>query len=120
MTCSFAPPCSGPASVPIAAAITYDGDANFHGTDSFAYKVNVNQLDSNVATVTITVAAVNDAPVARDDEFSGEEDAYLLGTVPGVLANDTDAEDDALTAELVTPPDRGTLTLYGDTGPDAD
>jgi CSLREA domain-containing protein len=37
---------------------------NFNGTDSFTYKANDGSLDSNVATVTITVNAVNDAPVA--------------------------------------------------------
>jgi CSLREA domain-containing protein len=37
---------------------------NFNGTDSFTYKANDGSLDSNTATVTITVNAVNDAPVA--------------------------------------------------------
>ena len=36
---------------------------NFNGSDSFTYKANDGSLDSNVATVTITVNAVNDAPV---------------------------------------------------------
>ncbi len=42
--------------------LTYTPDANFNGSDSFTFKVNDGSLDSNVATVTITVAAVNDAP----------------------------------------------------------
>ena len=43
--------------------ITYAPQANYHGADSFTYRVNdAKTLLSNVATVTITVDAVNDAP----------------------------------------------------------
>ena len=43
--------------------ITYAPQANYHGADSFTYRVNdAKTLLSNVATVTITVTAVNDAP----------------------------------------------------------
>jgi hypothetical protein len=38
---------------------------DFSGTDSFTFTANDGSLDSNVATVTITVNPVNDAPVAR-------------------------------------------------------
>jgi VCBS repeat-containing protein len=41
---------------------SYTPAANFNGTDSFTYKANDGSLDSNVATVTITVNPVNDAP----------------------------------------------------------
>ena len=40
---------------------------NFNGTDSFTYTASDGTAVSNVATVTITVAAVNDAPVAVND-----------------------------------------------------
>src|SRR5262249_37972947 len=42
---------------------TYVPDANFAGVDTFRYKVSDGTLDSNVATATVNVAAVNDAPV---------------------------------------------------------
>ena len=42
-------------------SFTYTPAANFNGTDSFTYKANDGTADSNVATVTITVTAVNDA-----------------------------------------------------------
>ena len=48
-------------------SFTYTPAANFNGTDSFTYKANDGTADSNVATVTITVNPVNDAPVAVDD-----------------------------------------------------
>jgi len=42
--------------------------------------------------VTITVNAVNDAPVANPDSFTTNEDTPLVVTAPGVLANDTDVD----------------------------
>src|SRR5690606_20953887 len=41
---------------------TYTPNANYNGSDSFTYKVNDGNLDSSIATVTITVNAINDAP----------------------------------------------------------
>lgn len=50
----------------------------------------------------------NTAPVANDDTFTTDEDVAALGNV---LANDTDAEDDSLTASVLTGPLNGTLSL---------
>ncbi|MEW6321519.1 MAG: Ig-like domain-containing protein [Acidobacteriota bacterium] len=44
-------------------SFTYSPNLNYFGADSFTYKVNDGQVDSNVATVTITIAPVNDVPV---------------------------------------------------------
>src|SRR5262249_32481123 len=70
-------------------------------------------LDSNVATVTITVNPVNDPPVAGNDAYSTDEDNTLTVAAPGVLANDTDVDGDALAAVLVSGPSHGTVTLNG-------
>jgi Ca2+-binding RTX toxin-like protein len=43
-------------------SFNYTPNANFHGTDSFTYKVSDGTVDSNIATVTLTVNPVNDAP----------------------------------------------------------
>src|SRR5207249_8273400 len=101
--------------------IIYDGSLvympalNFNGTDSFAYKASDGQAQSGVATVTITVTPVNDAPVAaNDDTYTTPEDTQLTVSAPGVLANDTDADGDTLTAVLVSGPAHGTLTLNAD------
>ena len=48
------------------ATLTYQPAAGYSGLDSFTYKVTENGLDSNVATVSITVAHVNHPPVASD------------------------------------------------------
>jgi uncharacterized repeat protein (TIGR01451 family) len=87
---------------------------DFNGTDSFEYKANDGQLDSNVATVTITVNPIDDAPVANDDSFGGNKDVALTVAAPGVLVNDSDVEGDALTAVLDTGPSSGTVTLHAD------
>ncbi len=41
-------------------SFTYTPNAGFSGTDTFTYKANDGQADSNVATVTITVASAGD------------------------------------------------------------
>src|SRR6185436_5937446 len=43
-------------------SFSYTPAANYGGPDSFTYKANDGSLDSNVATVTIVVASINDAP----------------------------------------------------------
>src|SRR5439155_24731803 len=56
-----------------APALTYTPAANYNGADSFTFKANDGTLDSNTATVTITIAAVNDAPVAADQAVAADE-----------------------------------------------
>jgi VCBS repeat-containing protein len=92
---------------------TYTPNANFNGTDSFTYRATDGADTSNVATVTITVNAVNDLPVAADDGYAGPEDEVLSGSV-GVLANDTDADGTPLTALLVTGTSNGILSFNAD------
>ena len=48
-------------------SFTYTPNANFNGTDSFTYYANDGLLDSNVATVMLTVNAVNDTPQIGTD-----------------------------------------------------
>ncbi|MGH8580900.1 MAG: Ig-like domain-containing protein [Gammaproteobacteria bacterium] len=83
-------------------SFNYTPDADFNGTDSFTYNANDGSVDSNVATVTITVTPANDLPVAVDDAYSVNEGSPLTGT--SVLGNDTDAENATLTAVLDTGP----------------
>ena len=106
---------SGPAHGSLAlnanGALTYTPAANFNGTDSFTYKANDGQADSNVATVFLTVTPVNDAPVAHDDSYTLAEDTTLTLAAPAILANDSDADGDALSATLVSGPRYGSLAL---------
>src|SRR6184192_716080 len=96
-------------------SLVYMPALNFNGIDSFTYKASDGQAQSGVATVTITVTPVNDAPVAaNDDSYTTAEDTQLTVSAPGVLANDSDVDGDALSAVLVSNPTHGTLTLNGD------
>src|SRR5207237_4989056 len=45
-------------------AFTYTPAANYNGSDSFTYKANDGTVDSNIATVSITMTPVNNAPAA--------------------------------------------------------
>ena len=56
----------------------------------------------------------NDAPEAVADSFATNEDIALVVPAPGVLANDTDPENDALSAAVVAGPSNGSLTFPGD------
>ena len=67
-----------------------------------------------VYKLTINVSPVNDAPVAAADSYTTDEDTTLVVAAPGVLANDTDPDDDPLTAVLDENPQHGTLTLNDD------
>ena len=76
-------------------------------------------LSSTSYTVTPSVPSTglnaSNSPVAADDAYSVNEGATLtIGVGTGVLANDTDADGDALTATVGTSPSNGTLTLNTD------
>lgn len=107
-------PNNGTLSLNADGSFSYTPSANFNGVDSFTYKANDGAADSNEVTVTIDVTQVNDLPVAVADSYVTLEDTALSILANGVLANDTDADGDALTANLVTGPRHGTLTLGGD------
>ena len=104
------PASHGTASV-VAGQLHYVPAANYHGPDSFTYKANDGTVDSNTATVNVTVSSTNDAPVAVADSYSTAQNTTLTIAAPGVLANDTDADGDPLTAIKVSDPAHGTLTL---------
>ncbi len=91
--------------------LRYTPTPNYNGPDSFTYKATDGLLQSNTATVSITVTAVNDAPVAASDSYVVSQDATLTIPAPGVLANDTDVEGQALSAVSPTAASNGTATL---------
>ena len=91
---------------------TYTPAANYNGSDSFTYHANDGTVNSNIATVTITINAVNDLPVAVNNAYTTNEDTPLtVALANSVLVNDTDIEGNALTAVLDVGPANGTLTL---------
>src|SRR5439155_1567357 len=92
-------------------SFSYIPATNYLGSDSFTYKANDGQADSAIATVSITITGVNDAPVAVNDSYSTAEDITLNVVATGVLSNDSDVDGDTLSAVLVSGPANGSLTL---------
>ncbi len=74
------------------------------------------EFDSNQTPITVEVESpTNAAPVAANDSYSTDQDTPLTVVVAdGVLDNDTDADNDSLTAVLDTDVSNGTLTLNSD------
>ncbi len=91
-------------------SLTYKGDADFNGTDSISYKIDDGHGGSATATVAVTVNAVNDAPVAKSDAASVDEDSSV--TI-NVLGNDGDVDGDALSVTGASAA-HGTVTVNGD------
>ncbi len=106
----LAPPASGSLSIDTNGSFIYTPAANANGVVTFTYRAYDGEIYSSPATVTITITAVNDAPVAVDDSASTDEDTPLTVTAPGVLANDSDVES-SITAVLLDPPATGVLNL---------
>ncbi|MGI9606794.1 MAG: cadherin-like domain-containing protein, partial [Acidimicrobiales bacterium] len=96
----------------------YDPDPNFNGADSFSYTItDPGALVSNVANVSLTVTADNDAPVAVDDGGVGYTTLQdTLITTADVTVNDSDVDHpiDPASTLVVTPPATGTLVNNGD------
>lgn len=96
-------------------SFVYTPNENFFGTDTFTYQASDAANLSNVATVTIDVIPVNDAPIAIDDEYTLDDAPELIVDAEnGVLANDIEVEGEAMTAVLVDTTSNGVLDLADD------
>jgi|GEM_PF-4585304 len=87
---------------PATGAIVYTPAANYNGADSFSYTISDGNGGVDSATVYLYVAPVNDAPVAQDNVFSGQEDTALNFTLAQLLANDSDVDGDSLSLSSFT------------------
>ncbi|ELB2198229.1 tandem-95 repeat protein [Vibrio parahaemolyticus] len=88
--------------------VTYTPDDNYVGKDTFTYVVTSGGV-SESTTVEVNVTPVNDAPVAKDDIATTQEDTAV--TID-VLSNDTDVDGDKLSIESVSvPKEQGTVEV---------
>ena len=76
----------------------YTPHENFAGSDSFTYRSHDGLAASNLATVTITIEPVNDAPIAHDDGLWVPMDTPRIVDEPGVMKDDVDVDGDPFTA----------------------
>lgn len=91
-------------------AFSYIPTANYNGSDSFTFHVSDGLSNSLVVTGSISITAVNDAPVANNDTANGTEDTTL---VISPVTNDTDIEGGALTLSSFTQGTNGSVTASG-------
>jgi hypothetical protein len=88
--------------------VTYTPVANFNGTDSFTYMANDGTANSAPATVTVSVSAVNDAPVADAKTATTSEEGSVTITLSG-----SDQDGDSLSYSI-TQPSNGSAVLGED------
>ncbi|GLP81491.1 hypothetical protein TUM20984_29110 [Mycobacterium antarcticum] len=104
-------PTAGTATANANGSVTYVNNGSEARTDSFAYQVKDNTgALSNEATVTMTITAVNDAPIAGNDAYTVAGNGTLTINAPGLLANDTDPDGDQIRITAAIAPQHGTLS----------
>lgn len=86
------------------ASVVYTPNPNSNGSDSFTFRTNDGALNGNTGTITITVGAVNDSPVAANMTA-----VTAMGTPTTVVLGATDVETCELSFSVVTGPSQGTL-----------
>ena len=84
--------------------ILYTPDTDWFGTDSFEYEVN-DGTNNDYAEVSITVEAVNDAPVADNIETATNENIAVEFTLTG-----SDVDGDSLTFSVINTPANGFIS----------
>jgi hypothetical protein len=104
-------PTHGALTVNADGTFAYTPDLDYFGTDSFSYRLSDGPLDSNLATVSLTVTPVNDAPVAADAAVTTAEDT---ARVIDLRAYATDVDSTVFTAQIVTGPAHGVLVQNND------
>lgn len=86
-------------------AYTYAPAGNLNGPDSFTFQVSDGAELSNIATVTINVSAVNDAPVANAQSVTTQ-----AGSALNIVLGGSDPENGTLIYTVVTNPAGGVLS----------
>jgi gliding motility-associated-like protein len=104
-------PANGTVTIDENGVVTYTPNENFNGTDSFDYIISDGNGGTDTATVTVTVGAENDAPIAVDDAVETDEDNTVIISV---LDNDSDPDGDELTIVSTTTPENGTVVINND------
>jgi uncharacterized protein len=96
-------PANGTVTLGANGAYSYTPDGNFNGSDSFTFRANDGNVNSNVATVSLTITAVNDAPNDINLVANSVSENAANGTVVGTAtAADPDAGS-TFTYQMVDP-----------------
>jgi hypothetical protein len=92
-----------------APTLIYTPSLNYNGADSFTFRASDGSASSNVATVSLSIAPVNDVPVAHAQSCSTSD-----GQPISITLSAADADGDALTY-VTEDPSNGTLSGTGAT-----
>ena len=92
---------------------TYTPEANFNGSDTFRYKANDGGSDSNVVNVTLTVAAVNDAPanIIPAAQQTPKNTSRVFSSANNNTVSISDADAGGSTVQVKLTAVSGTVTL---------
>ena len=77
----ISPTTNGSVALGAGGAFIYTPNADFNGVDSFTYQLGDGQGGIDTATATITVQPVNDAPTANNDNFVGNFESEVTGSL---------------------------------------
>jgi hypothetical protein len=86
--------------------MTYTPASNYNGQDSFTFSINEGKADKNPATISVTVLAVNDAPMAYHRTETIKVNKSIASTLTG-----RDVDGNPLAFIISTEPEHGTLTF---------
>jgi LysM repeat protein len=102
-----------------AGKIVFTPDADYHGVAEFAYTVADGAGGTGSGKVALTIAAVNDLPVAGGEHYDIDEDTVWSRSAAQLLANDSDVDvatdGQVLSIQSVSGASHGTVTLAGGT-----
>lgn len=105
------PPSKGKVALDAATGkFTYTPNLDENGEDTFVVSI-ADGVSKSDATVTVTIAPVNDAPIAVPHQSNGSEDAPIKGKLAA-----SDVDKDALTYVAVSKPRFGTVDVDAATG----
>ncbi|UAA38206.1 tandem-95 repeat protein [Paraneptunicella aestuarii] len=90
--------------------VLYTPSSNYCGSDSFSYTISDGKGLTDSATVSMTVTCVNDAPIAKNDSHSVNEDG---SRTVNVLGNDSDPDGDSIYVSSVGSPSHGSAVKSG-------
>ncbi|OYV82260.1 MAG: hypothetical protein B7Z73_17220, partial [Planctomycetia bacterium 21-64-5] len=108
-------------SAPSSGSLTLNSDGSFsytpatHYVGSVTFGVEAYDSSQSSTPVSDSINVTNEPPDAFNDQYylpTGQ--TFTTTAANGVLANDSDADGDTLTARLVTGPSHGSLTLNSD------
>jgi len=110
-------PAHGSVTINANGIFNYTPNANFNGADSFTFKANDGTLDSNIATISLTVFAVPDAPVITSNGGGDTATVSIAENTTAVTTNTaTDPDGGSISWMIVGGSDRDKFLIDASTG----